>query len=65
MNQKLGDINNQIGKYVALQCSVDDVETLQEVFRFTPLALKVKDGLFRCDEVTSDFCNIYVKKLKS
>ena len=44
MNQKLGDINDQIGKMVALQCSLDDAETLKEVFRLTPLASKVKDA---------------------
>ena len=38
MNQKLGDINDQMGKMVALQCSVDDAETLKEVFRHISLA---------------------------
>ena len=32
---------------VALQCSVNDVETLKEVFKFTPLASEVKDT-FQC-----------------
>ena len=41
MNQKLGDINDQVGKMVALQCSVDDVETSKEVFRLTSLVSKV------------------------
>ena len=36
-----------MGKMVALQCSADDVETLKEVFRLTPLASKVKDA-FQC-----------------
>ena len=44
MNQRLGDINDQMGKMVALQCSVDNDETLKEVFRLTPLASKVKDA---------------------
>ena len=47
MNQKLGGINDPIGKMVALQCSVDDVETLREVLRFIPLAWKFKDA-FQC-----------------
>ena len=47
MNQKLGDINDQTGKMVALKCSVNDVEILKEVFRFTPLASKVKNP-FQC-----------------
>ena len=47
MNQKLGDINDQIGKMVDLQCSVNDVETLNEVLKFTPLASKVKYA-FQC-----------------
>ena len=47
MNQKLGDINDQLGKMVALQCSVDDAETLKEVFRHISLAWKVKDA-FHC-----------------
>ena len=44
MNQKLGDINDQMSKMVALQCSVDHVETLKEVFRLASLASKVKDA---------------------
>ena len=32
---------------VALQCSVDDVETLKEVFRLTSLASKFEDA-FQC-----------------
>ena len=47
MNQKLGDINDQMSKMVALQCSVDHVETLKEVFRLASLASKVKDA-FQC-----------------
>ena len=52
-----------MGKMVALQCSVDDVETLKEVFRLTSLVSKFEDAisvysLFRCDEATSDFCNM-------
>ena len=47
MNQRLGDINDQMGKMVAPQCSVDNDETLKEVFRLTPLASKVKDE-FQC-----------------
>ena len=47
MNQKFCDINDQIGKMVALQRFMDDVETLKEVFRLTSLALKVKDA-FDC-----------------
>ena len=47
MNQKLGDMNDQMGKMVALQCSMDDVETLEEVLRLTPLASKVKYA-FHC-----------------
>ena len=48
MKQKVGDISDQMGKMVALQCSVDDVETLKEVFRLPPLASKVKDA-FQCN----------------
>ena len=44
MNQRLGDINDQMGKMVAPQCSVDNDETLKEVFKLSPLASKVKDA---------------------
>ena len=47
MNQKLGYINDQMGKMVALQCSVDNFETLKDVFRLAPLAPKVKFA-FHC-----------------
>ena len=47
MNQKIGDINYQMGKMVALQCSVEDVEILKVVFTLTLLASKVKDA-FQC-----------------
>ena len=32
MDQKFGDISDQMDEMLALECSVDDVETLNEVF---------------------------------
>ena len=36
MNEKLVNINDQMGKMEILQCFVDNVKTLKEVFRLTP-----------------------------
>ena len=40
-------MNDQMSNMVALQCSVDNAETLKEVFKLTSLTPKVKDA-FQC-----------------
>ena len=56
MNQKLFNTNYQMAEMVAAEDFVGNYETLKEVFR--PKRCISVQGLFRCDETSSNFCNI-------